>query len=207
MSGNDKNECQRLGIKSLDLLGDQFKIGFSTITGKFQSKFGGYLTIFMAVLSTSMFFIVMSQFFTKNSPVVMTSAEFGSKIATFNIYQENLYLVFALALGPLRLDGSQIERYATIKAEVVDVVDNFTSRRLESTPFRDFDFEICKHTTDQHILKHVKEVSPVPEFVNFLICPNFRGMGDDFVVYDNYENFTHKWVSIKIYPCSLEDKS
>ena len=209
MAGNrNKNKkAQNLGIQSVDLLGDHFKIGYSTITSRFQSKLGGYLTILMGVLSTSMFFIVMSQFFTKNSPVVMTSAEFGSKIATFNIYRENLYLVFALAIGPLRLDGSQIGRYATIKAEVVDVVDNFTTRMLETTPYRDFDFEICKFTTDKHILDHVKEVSPVPEFVNFLICPDFRGLGDDFVVYDNYENYTHKWVSIKVYPCSLEDKS
>ena len=50
-------------IQSLDFLGSQFKIGYSTLTGKFQTKLGGYLTILMSVLSTTMFFIVMSQFF------------------------------------------------------------------------------------------------------------------------------------------------
>ena len=207
MVAKKNNKSIKHGIESLDLLGDQFKIGYSTLTGRFQSKVGGYLTILMGILSTSMFFIVMSQFFTKNSPVVMTSAEFGSKIATFNLYKENLYLILGFGIGVQYVDGIEIERYVTIKAEVLDVVANFTTRRFEVIPFREFDFEVCMFSKDEHVRKYVKEVSSVPGFDTYFTCPDFRGLGEDFVVHDNYDNFTHKWLSIKVFPCSLEDRS
>ena len=197
----------KYSIKNLDFLGDKFKIGYSTPNGKFQSKLGGYITILMGVLSTSMFFVVMSQFFTKSSPVVMTSSEFGSKISTFNLYKENLFLLFGFGTGPQFVDGIHVSRYVTIKAELTDAVTNFTERRFIPTPFRKFDYKICQHVKDQQVQDYVGLIASEAGVEKYWSCPDFQGLGNDFVVHDNYENHTHKWLSIKVYPCSLEDRS
>ena len=203
-SNETSSKCS---IKNLDFLGDKFKIGYSTPNGKFQSKLGGYITILMGVLSTSMFFVVMSQFFTKSSPVVMTSSEFGSKISTFNLYKENLFQNFGIRKGIKYVDGPDIRRYVTIRAEIVDSAASFTEKRFFVKPFREFEYDVCENVKDEHVRQYMRDISDISGIETYFTCPDFKGLGNDFVVHDNYDNHTYKWLSIKIYPCSLEDKS
>ena len=102
-----KNQSQ-YSIQTLDFLGSKFKIGYSTLTGKFQTKVGGYLTILMGVLSTGFFFVVMSQFFSKEAPVVMTSTESGPRESEYDLYSENLWFPIGARVGPVVIPANQL---------------------------------------------------------------------------------------------------
>ena len=197
----------KFGIHSLDVLGDKFKIGFPTITGRTQSTLGGILTILMSLTSMSIFVLIMSQYFLKEAPIVMTSSEFGSQIASFQLYDENLYFPFAFAKGSNFVKATEMKRFLTVKIIVVEAAFNPSNQRFDITPFREFDFIPCTETKDPNVLDVLYKVVSLPEFVELNICPDFQGQEQDFEVFDNYENYTHKWVSIKVYPCTLPDPS
>ena len=155
------SSSSRFGIKSLDVLGSKFTIGYPTATGKLQTTLGGYLTILMGLLSTTMFVIVMSQFFNNDSPVVMTSSEFGSQVTVYDLYTQNLYPIIALYIGPKQIPASQISRYVTIKAFVDSIIfkpDAEADASLEFTRFRVFDYKTCGART--HWLRSMSKSSP-----------------------------------------------
>ena len=199
----------KYGIQSLDFLGSKFKIGYPTLTGKFQTKLGGYLTILMGILSTAFFFIVMSQYFSKDAPVVMTSTESGSREMTYDLYEGNLYLPISVLLGPNAVPLNQINLYVTIKA----FVDSFTTVLTSSTPgfkitpFRSFDYKPCGEIDDPKIADHINAFSTLPGTGNVIACPDFKGLEKHYKAVSDYLTFMGKAVFIKVYPCSLPDPS
>ena len=100
-----------------------------------------------------------------------------------------------------------MKRFATVKLVIVEAAFNTKKMRFDIKPYREFDYILCNNTRDPKIVKMVKQIVSVPGFEEFNICPSFQGQEEDFVVFDNYENYTHKWASIKFYPCSLPDPS
>ena len=64
-------------VHSLDFLGEKFSLTYNTLNGKFQTTFGGYLTILLTIASGLVSVIVFSQLFNTQAPVVTTSLEFG----------------------------------------------------------------------------------------------------------------------------------
>ena len=199
----------KYGIQSVDFLGSKFKIGYSTVTGKFQTKLGGYLTILMGLLSTSMFFVVMSQYFSKAAPVVMTSSESGSRENSFNLYEGNLYLPILLTLGPIGIPAAQVRRYATIKAfvEMLHFKPQSNTHAFNITPFMSFDYKPCSEIEDPHMKAYVDSFVSLPGFRDAIWCPDFRGLHKEFVSSVSYITYISRWASVKIYPCSLPDPS
>ena len=198
------------GIKTLDVLGSKFKIGYPTTTGKLQTTLGGYLTILMGLLSTTMFIIVMSQFFNNDSPVVMTSSEFGSRVTVYDLYTENLYPIIVLYVGPKQIPANQISRYVTIKAFVDSIVfkaDAQADASLDISSYRVFDYKTCGDLQDPLIGTYVKELSNQTDFGQLALCPDFKGQQADFKVDENFETHKFKWVTIRMFPCSLPDQS
>ena len=205
-----KKNQSKYGIQSLDFLGDKFKIGYSTLTGKFQTKLGGYLTILMGLLSTSMFFIVMSQYFSKEAPVVMTSTESGSRENSFSLYDGNLWLPFLLTLGPYGIPSNQASRYVTIKAFMEMINLKRTESKSHSfivTPFMSFDYKPCSEIDDPHMKAHLDSFVSLPEFAESTLCPDFKGLHKEFVSATSYITYVSKWAAVKVYPCSLPDPS
>ena len=208
MATKPSPQKSKYGIETLDALGDKFKIGYSTVTGNFQTKLGGYLTILMGVLSTSMFFIVMSQFFYNDSPIVMNSSEFGSNENTYNLYKESLYPVIGLTVGISGVTADKFSRFITVKATVYTVVfrsDNASISSFDWQPFREFDFVPCGLIKDPHIRSYVSQIVDQKGFEWLVLCPDFKGQEKDFVVYENYDLDQYRWVNIRVYPCSLPD--
>ena len=203
------NKNQKYGIQNLDFLGDKFKIGYSTLTGKFQTKLGGYLTILMGLLSTGFFFVVMSQFFSKEAPVVMTSTESGSREVCFDLYESNLYLPISALLGPYGIPATQVSRYLTIKAFVdkLEFDSGIGAEAFRVTPVNSFDFKPCSEIQDPHIKSHVDALVDLPGFGDLISCPDFRGLQKDFKASISYITYSANAVTIKVYPCSLPDPS
>ena len=104
---------QKYGIENLDFLGDKFKIDYSTITGNFQIKLGGDVTILMGILSMSMSLVVMSQLFKGCSS--------GHDLHRVRLEGRLLQPLLAQPLPPARLDvprAENITRFVTIMAIV-----------------------------------------------------------------------------------------
>ena len=205
-----KRSNSKFGVKTLDALGSNFKINYPTITGKLQTSFGGYLTILMGLLSTTMFVIVMSQFFYSNSPIVMKSSEFGSQVNTYDLYKESLYPIITVQMGLKQIRAGQISRFLTIRA----YVDEFfmdTNPQAESpfkiVPLNTFDYKPCSQVQDPLVSNYVKEISSQERFDQLVTCPDFRGEQADFKVHENYETTVFRRVSISVFPCSLPDKT
>ena len=200
---------KKYGIQNLDFLGSKFKIGYSTLTGKFQTKLGGYLTILMGLLSTSMFFIVMSQFFSKDAPVVTTSIESGSRENSFNLYEGNLWSPLGFAVGPKVIPANQISRYLTLKALVYKSEFKVTPdyKGYQMTPLVSFDFKPCDEIDDPHIQAYIDSFVELPGFRKLMSCPDFRGLHKKFVASVEYITLINTCSYVKIYPCSLPDPS
>ena len=204
-----KKSQSKYGVHSVDFLGSKFKIGYSTLTGKFQTKVGGYLTILMGLLSTAFFFIVMSQYFSKETPIVITSTESGSRRNTYDLYTENLYLPIGALVGPTGIPANQLNRYVTIKAFVdkIQFRTDSAAQAFRVSPYLSFDYRPCSEITDPHMVAHVKTLANLPGIGDLISCPDFRGLQKEFKGLMNYETFNSNTVKIKVYPCSLPDRS
>ena len=89
--------------------------------------------------------------------------------------------------------------------EVIFYSNNSTDQAFQISRFREWDYVVCSSLNDSKVAKYVHDINSQEGFDELVLCPDFKGQGKDFVVYDNNENYTYKWVSIRLYPCSLED--
>ena len=199
----------KYGIQNLDFLGSKFKIGYSTLTGKFQTKVGGYLTILMGLLSTGFFFVVMSQFFRKDAPIVMTSTKSGSRENSFNLYEGNLWLPIGLFLGPNVIPAKQVSRYATLKArvEIIALVPRGNGHSYKFMSHLTFDYKPCSEIDDPQMKAYVDSYLVLPGLKDSISCPDFRGLNKEFVSSISYVSLIGKRSGILVYPCSLPDPS
>ena len=198
-----QNSKKGFGMKSLDVLGSKFNLSFTTPTGKFQTKLGGYLTVMMVVIATSCFALIMSQYFNRDSPEVNTSTEFLSKKNSFNMYQENLITPFAVFLGGRYLKEDQF-RYITIKTKVFDMKYNDSIVGFNIKPKFQFDYKPCSEISDQRLIDFIKSVNPLPGLRTAILCPDLRDLANEFKVSDNSQDYEYTRVSTSVYPCSLD---
>ena len=199
----------KYGIQNLDFLGSKFKIGYSTLTGKFQTKVGGYLTILMGLLSTGFFFVVMSEYFSKDAPIVMASTKSGSRENSFNLYEGNLWLPIGMAKSTTIIPANQITRYVTIKAEVFSFHFKPQSKTHAYELFQhlSFDYKPCSEIDDPHMKAYVDSFVSVPGFRDAVSCPDFKVLHKEFNSAISYITYISQWANIKVYPCSLPDRS
>ena len=203
---NNKQSSTHYGMKSLDILGDKFTLGYSTLTGKFQTTLGGYITIIVTLVTVIATFGIMAQYFDRGSPVVTTSSEFGSKISKFNLYQENLYAHLAIGIGPKYLTEG-MHRYITPKMRLERVIYHVSNQSFGGAVIHEFDYIPCREVTDPHMQDYIKQIVSLPGFEDILLCPDFKDFAQEFEIDDDRVTYMSKIANIRIYPCSLPDKS
>ena len=195
-------------IKSLDILGDKFKLNFSTKSGKFQTALGGYLTIAISLLSLATFVVILSQYFIKDSPVVTNSSEFGSQISQFNLYDENLFAPMGLGLGADQLvPGFLAPKYTTVLAVIEETVFNNATQTMEVTSTQNIDFTPCIDLNDSKIENILMEMVPFEEFKILMMCPKFTGIRKHYFVKNDPNKDLQRTIKIKAFPCSIPDRA
>ena len=195
---------QPAGLKNVDFLGSKFSLGFPSSTGTFQTNLGGSVTILMGIVSITTFVIIMSQYFDKSGPIVTTSSEFESKVMQFNIYRQKLFSPIGMYVGTKYVQSGW-DRYVTVKARVDKAFYNNATHEFVITPHLEFDFVPCDTINDEIVLGYIKEISPLEGFEKIFICPDFRGMPDEYTLLDDMESWNYKWISVHVYPCSKEN--
>ena len=195
-------------VKGLDILGTKFSLSFKRSSGKFQTQLGGYITLAVSFISIASFIFIMSQYFNRDSPVVTTSTEFGSKITQFNLYEEKLYSPMNLAQGPTTIHPSQTTRYMTLVANIDQVAFSFATNRFEGGLQKQVPFIPCDSVTDPKVKEVLFDIVPLESFQQIMLCPNFTGRAEDYYAKNNItREHIYRTISIKVYPCSLPDSS
>ena len=194
-----------IGLKTLDFLGSEFSFCFPTITGKFQTHFGGSITILLGIVTALTFVVVMSQYFDKTGPIVTTSSELGSRLMEFNLYDQLMFSPMGMYVGPAYVQGNW-SKYVTIKARVDRSVYNTTTQIFQTRPYLEFDFIPCSESKDPAVIKLLEGLNDVEKIISIFICPDFRGLGQEYTAIDDFEKYQFQWINVHVYPCSLENK-
>ena len=198
-TSSSSTQGSSIGPQSLDMLGSRFSLGFPTLTGKFQTSFGGYLTLLMGIFSGAAFIVIFSQFFETDTPMVTSSLEFGSKIVKANLFEEEIFYPMVLANDEDGFMSQKFDKYFTPK--IIMTVFDRSGRRIT----RMVDYVRCSDIQDPEILEKFKRILPEERFLPRAICPDFRGIKEDFFVKTDPINFSFNEILLHIYPCSLPD--
>ena len=194
----------KYGIHSLDFLGEKFSLTYQSLNGKFQTTFGGYLTIFLGIASALVGLVVFSQLFNTQAPVVTTSLEFGSKYAKYNINEEELG--FPLSFTSQGKVITDLSKYFTLKAATNYFRLNKRTGQMEGGVGRLFDFTTCDKIKDPKF-KGLLNKLDVDSLLSMSFCPDLRGLEDEYFVQYDEENVDHRTIKVFIYPCSLPDQA
>ena len=90
----------------------------------------------------------------------------------------------------------------TIKARVVKSVFDPVRKSETLKIHRTYDYIPCKSIQDQALIEGIKQSEG---FIDFLMCPDFRGEPEEFIFETNKNNNTY--LTVQVYPCSLPDKT
>ena len=199
-----KTTEQSAGFHSLDIIGSKFNFSFNSSTGRFQTKIGGYITVLMSLFSLGVFTLITSQIFDTDSPIVTASNEFGSKIVSFQLYDEEI-------ITPIMLENrgqfitDQIERYTTIRLEVSTFAENKETKKMEVAVAQTYEYVPCTTIKDQHVLDVMNKLISTPDFISFNLCPDFKGTQKEYSVTHNLIENSFRMVTFSFFPCSLEN--
>ena len=102
----------------MDMMGREFSFRFDTLTKNFQTPIGGSATLVLSLISAVTFFLIFSQLFESDAPVVTSSVEFGSQEAEHDLYQQKIFNTFSLSNQGKLIPVEEIPRFVTIKVNV-----------------------------------------------------------------------------------------
>ena len=202
-----RSTLSSLGPHSLDILGSKFSLRFPTLTGKFQTAFGGYLSIIMALFSGAAFMVIFSQFFDTDTPVVTSSLEFGEKVIEQNMFSQDIFTPIAIHAEENLPPAALVNKYFTIKIKLTVFERDPQTGRSGIRIKRTIDYVSCASIKDPEIVEKFLRVLPSKEHLFLSICPDFRGIKDEFLVKVDPVNFSFHEVIMHIYPCSLPDST
>ena len=202
---NIKQEKKTSFVKSMDLIGGKFHLGFESSTGAFQTKLGGLITLALGVTSLGFLVHIVSQYMDTESPIVNTSTELNQKSQSFDLYQEDLYLmlIFSNAFGFIE----NYQRFVTPKLRVYDLIYNSTKKSYDIKKIQEYDYVNCNQITDQKILQVGKLSHTHDDLTKLALCPDFGGDKNEFSIGDDLESFVYRRAELALYPCSLGDST
>ena len=192
-------------VQAIDLFGGKFNLSFSSTTGAFQTKLGGYLTVLLGMISMGFLINIMLQYFDTESPIVTTSTELNTRNHVFNLYDEHLYLIIAFSNAYGFIED--YKRFATPKLRVYNMVYNYTKKTHEIKIIKEFDFISCSSVTDPKMKEIVEVTHSNKDIQRMSLCPDFAGSEDEFTISDDLDTNIYRRAELTIYPCSLEDQA
>ena len=199
---NQKNSSV---VQTIDLIGSKFSLGFSSTTGAFQTRLGGYLTVLLGMVSMVVLVNIMYQYFDTESPIVTTSTELNARDHVFNLYEEDLYLMLAIsnAFGFIE----DYKRFITPKLRVYNLKYNPIRKAYEIEKIKEFDYVNCDKITDPKMKQILDVTHSNKDIQRMSLCPDFAGSEDEFSISDDLDTNTYRRAELTLYPCSLEDQT
>ena len=201
----------RLSLASLDTLGGSFQLSFSSKNGKFQTKFGGYISLVISFTTIIAFILVASQLFSNNSPVVNISPEFNPDFVNINLYEQDLITPVLFKKGnKLIKDTTELSRYVTIQMNVIKSgFDVKTGKFITSVP-ASYQFAPCNQEAQTHprfgeLLN--KLFAYRTGVKKYLFCPVLGDKADLLANQNVQGSADTQHAKLLIFPCTLPDPS
>ena len=202
--------CSRLSTTSLDLNGSEFELKFASKNGKFQTKFGGYVTLIVSIIIVLAFILSVSELFSDNSPVVNTTKEFNPETVDINLYEEELIMPLMFKKGnKLISSAEELSRYFTVRIQAMDWVFNKTISWYSLKSFHEFPLKACsQEDKNQRITNLVDALFKNSDHLNkYLFCPDLGDKTEFLRLKKIQNNADLAFIRVRFYPCTLEDPS
>ena len=192
------------GIKNLDIMGEKFKFGYTKEAAKYQTKFGGCITILVTGLSLGALVFIAIQYFDTSSPVVTTSRELSNSAQSFNVYGKDLLSGISISSGNV-FEPLKMNHFMTIKGQIVKKSFDPQTNSTKIDLSKSFNYIPCPQITeDQSLVNLVKRIIHDSD-PRISLCPLFKEVGNDATLSFDPGNLSSSYLAVKIYPCSLPD--
>ena len=195
-------------MSSIDFLGGNFKLTYSTYTGKHQTSLGGCVTVLLGlvVLSSSVF--IFSQYFNTEAPIVTSSTELHSKYTEFDLYEEELFTPVSVVVGGSLVPTRAVGRFITPQIEMEEYSFNNQTRNYQLKMIHTYKFVPCDSLDDEKVLEvHEKINSVAGELKGHSLCPDFKNDSSKYRAMRNLSSSVYYFPKLSIFPCSLPDKT
>ena len=196
------------GFSTIDMMGREFSFQFETLTKKFKTPIGGSASIILLLVSVATFFVIFSQLFESDAPVVTSSIEFGSQKAQHELYDQKIFNTFSLSNQGRLIPVADLGRYITIKAKVLVFAQNKETGIMETRNKHVYDVIPCTQIKDPHYLNPVKIMLP-GDTLGIAVCIDFSSDPnlEHFSIKLDPEESYFQEAMIHVFPCSLPDKT
>ena len=201
----------KLSTASLDFSGGTFNLEFASKNGKYQTKFGGYLTLLVSFTVILSFILSSSQIFSDNSPVVNITPEYNPERVDLNLYEEDSItpLMFK-KMDRLISTPEELSRYVTVKAQGSDWSFNGDTGRWKLNSAIDIPFRLCSQIAEKDTKTATfidKLFQNKKKFKKYLFCPDLGDKAHLFITGKQNGVNDLRIARIKLYPCGLQDAS
>ena len=194
-------------FRSLDLLGGSFMFVLPTVTGKFQTTIGSLMTLIVLCLSIGLFVVLYLKMLDTSDPVMTQSTEYSSESVKMDLFKELMVNPFRLQYGFGSILAKDFNKYLTIKGFVVDRSFVKEANQFKYSSIQSFGYKPCLEYKDKTIYKEYFDFSETGSLNNFLMCPDLEDSPALAEVSYNPSSLSSKDLYIKIFPCSLADRS
>ena len=194
-------------LSSLDLLGGSFDFSLPTITKKYQTKLGSLLTIFVMVCSVLLFILLFSQFMDTSNPVVTQSTNSSPEPMTLNFFKDMMVNPIGFAYLRQYRPSVLLQKFITVKGFIVEKTFIRQTNRFEFTSIQEFGYKPCAQYENDESYRSFRKDERSPGVESLLLCPDLEKTPELAEVLSNPSGMNSKTLYIKIYPCSLPDKT
>ena len=191
------------GIKNLDIMGEKFKFNYERKGGKYRTRLGGCVSIVVAALSLVFLVFISTQYFDTSSPIVTTTRELSSS-QSLNIVGQDLFS--GIALSHTEFLETQFFNLITLRFQLMRKSFDPRTNTTKTEPIKTIKYTSCAQSTDQSVIDLLKKVVNDVN-LNQYICPVFKEVDNNVTLSSDPQNFSSTYLSLKVYPCSLPDRS
>ena len=200
-----------LSTASLDFNGSDFNLEFPSNNSKFQSKFGGYLSLTISLTVILIFINSVSQMFSDNSPVVNITPEFNSGKVLINLYKDDVISPIMFKKGSKLISTpEELSKYFTVKFFAMDWVFDLKVTRYVVESSTEYQLAPCSDVAQKYsgvstlvdkLFQNSKSMK------KYLFCPDLADKMEKFSVKAKSGSIDFSFIRARFYPCSLPDAS
>ena len=195
-------------MRTIDFLGGEFTLDYSTSTGKHQTLLGGYVTILLGLVILFSSVFILSGYFNTEAPIVTSSIEYLSNYTEFDLYNEEIFSPIAITVGGALIPAQGINRYVTAQIEMEEHSFNNQTKNYEVRTVQTYQFVPCRSLSDKKVLDLTEKVNSASAELNVnALCPDFKNESSKYMAKRNLSSSIYYSPKLSIYPCSLSDQS
>ena len=192
-------------IRSLDIMGERFKLHYTKTAKRFKTRLGGVITLLVIFLSLIALVVVLSEYFDTSSPVVTTVRELSRSAQSYNLFDKSLIAVVMVAPDGQLFELNKMKNYMTVQAQFVKKTFNRTTNTTEISISKRFNYIPCSEITEHDSLLALFQTAGRGVDPRSVLCPHYKEVNNKATISFDPKNLDSEYLSVKFYPCTLLD--